>query len=54
MFVYRRMLHGGGTYVAVGGGLPQISLPTTNWKKKGALLYRQLKPREFSFSERSR
>ena len=24
MFVYRRMLHGGGTYVAVGGGLPQI------------------------------
>jgi NADPH:quinone reductase-like Zn-dependent oxidoreductase len=24
MFVYRRMLHEGGTYVAVGGGLPQI------------------------------
>jgi len=24
MFVYRRILHGGGTYVAVGGGLPQI------------------------------
>jgi NADPH:quinone reductase-like Zn-dependent oxidoreductase len=24
MFVYRRMLHGGGTYDAVGGGLPQI------------------------------
>ena len=24
MFVYRRLLHGGGTYVAVGGVLPQI------------------------------
>jgi hypothetical protein len=29
-------------------------LPTTNWKKKGALLYRQYKPRESNFPERSR
>jgi NADPH:quinone reductase-like Zn-dependent oxidoreductase len=45
MFVYRRMLHGGGTYVAVGGGLPQIFeslllarfLPRIGRKKRASL-----------------